>query len=368
MRRAHVLTSAITLVAALALAQPVLSQGSPWTDDFNRPNGPIGGNWVAVNAPFSINNNRGTCVAGSDAWIRHTQAGGQYKNMYVAVDFLPKVTGGSLIYVGFAVGLLSTWESIFVKLQDNNGDGLYDRLFFEPAVNAGTGWGSPYIFNLATPTPSGRMSLHFSPDGDIAIVEIDRNFDGVTDETFQSPGILAANLNLGQNIAVCCFGAPAFDNFFCSDVSATSITNYCTAGTTTHGCVPVIAGSGIPSASATNGFAISVNNVEGLRTGLIFYGVSNTGWNPTPWAAGSSSYLCVKAPTQRTPTQNSGGTFAACDGVLALDWNTFVATTPNALGEPFTIGQTVWAQGWFRDSAAPKTTNLSDGLSFHVQP
>ena len=368
MRRAHVLTSAIALVAGLALAQPVLSQGSPWTDDFNRPNGPIGGNWVAVNAPFTINNNRGTCNAGTHAWIQHTQATGEYRNMDVAVDYLPKVTGGSLIYVGFAVGLLPTWESIFVKLQDNNGDGLYDRLFFEPAINAGTGWSSAHIFNLATPTISGRMRLHFSPDGDVAIVDIDNNFDGVIDETFQSYGILAANLHLGSNVAVCCYGSPAFDNFICTDVSLSSITNYCTAGTTTHGCVPAIAGSGVPSATATNGFSISVNNVEGLRAGLIFYGLSNTGWNPTPWAAGSSSYLCVKAPTQRTPTQNSGGTFGACDGVLTLDWNTFVATTPGALGTPFTSGQAVWAQGWFRDPTAPKTTNLSNGLAFHVQP
>jgi hypothetical protein len=369
MRHANILASAIALVAGLALAQPALSQtGSPWTDDFNRPNGPIGGNWTAVNAPFSINNNRGTCNAGTDAWIRHTLATGEYLDMEVAIDFLPKVTGSSFIYVGFAVGLLSSWESIFVKLQDNNADGFYDRLFFEPAINAGTGWTSAYFFDLATPTASGRMKLHFSNDGDVAIVDIDNNFDGVIDESFQSSGILAANLNLGSDVAVCCFGSPAFDNFYCRDVSLTAITSYCTAGTTTHGCVPAIAGNGVPSATATSGFTISVNNVEGQRAGLIFYGMSNTGWSPTTWGNGSTSYLCVKAPTQRTPTQNSGGSLNACNGVFALDWNAFISATPNALGVPFTSGQVVWAQAWFRDPAAPKTTNLSNGLTFHVQP
>jgi hypothetical protein len=124
----------------------------------------------------------------------------------------------------------------------------------------------------------------------------------------------------------------------------------------------------VPSASATSGFTISVSNVEGQRAGLIFYGMSNAGWSPTPWANGSTSFLCVKAPTQRTPTQNSGGTYNACDGVLALDWNAYAATTPGALGAPFAGGESVWAQGWFRDPAAPKTTSLSNGLTFHVQP
>jgi hypothetical protein len=87
-----------------------------------------------------------------------------------------------------------------------------------------------------------------------------------------------------------------------------------------------------------------------------------------PWSASSTSYLCVKAPTQRLGTQSSGGTSGACDGVLADDWNAYVASHPNALGQTFTGGETVWAQAWFRDPPAPKTTNLSDALVFQVGP
>jgi hypothetical protein len=64
-------------------------------------------------------------------------------------------------------------------------------------------------------------------------------------------------------------------------------------------------------------------------------------------------------------TQNSGGRAGACDGVLSEDWNLYVATHPRALGQPFTGGETVWAQGWFRDPPAAKT---SDGLVFSVLP
>jgi hypothetical protein len=54
--------------------------------------------------------------------------------------------------------------------------------------------------------------------------------------------------------------------------------------------------------------------------------------------------------------------------VLSIDWNAYIASHPSALGQPFAGGETVWAQAWFRDPPAPKTTNLSDGLVFVVGP
>jgi hypothetical protein len=144
-------------------------------------------------------------------------------------------------------------------------------------------------------------------------------------------------------------------------------TVYCTAGTTTNNCVPAISGSGTPSASAPTGFTISVAAVEGQKQGLIFYGIDNTGFAPLPWGP-STSFLCVKSPTQRTPPQASGGTVNACDGVIAIDWNAFIAANPTALGAPFSAGDDVYAQAWFRDPPSPKTTNLSDALHFNVGP
>jgi hypothetical protein len=141
---------------------------------------------------------------------------------------------------------------------------------------------------------------------------------------------------------------------------------YCTAGTSSNGCVPAIGGNGSPSVSAVSGFVISVANVEGQKQGLLFYGIS--GRNNTPWGVGGTSFLCVKAPTQRMGVQSSGGTSGACDGGLSQDWLAFVAATPGALGVPFSSGQQVNAQGWYRDPPAVKTTNLSDGLEFTTVP
>jgi hypothetical protein len=140
---------------------------------------------------------------------------------------------------------------------------------------------------------------------------------------------------------------------------------YCTAGTTTHGCTAQISGSGLPSISAPAGFTLSVSGVEGNKAGLIFYGVS--GRTALPWGGGSS-FLCVKPPTQRLPAQHAGGINGACNGSLSLDWNAWRNAHSTGLGAPFAPGQSVWAQGWFRDPPAPLGTSLSNGLEFTLTP
>lgn len=143
-------------------------------------------------------------------------------------------------------------------------------------------------------------------------------------------------------------------------------TTYCTAGTSTNGCVPSISATGIPSLAASSGFTINVTNVEGQRSGLVFYGIS--GASSAVWGSGSTSFLCVKAPTQRMTNQSSGGTNGLCDGLLSQDWRAWTFARPAALGQPFAAGNVVHAQAWYRDPSAVKTTNLSNGLKFTVAP
>jgi murein DD-endopeptidase MepM/ murein hydrolase activator NlpD len=146
------------------------------------------------------------------------------------------------------------------------------------------------------------------------------------------------------------------------------VSTYCTAGTTSSGCVPSIGATGVPSASAGSGFAITVASVEGQRAGLIFYGVDNSNFTPVAWAPASSSFRCVRNPVQRTLVQLSGGTAGSCDGALGLDWNAYVASQPFALGSPFLLPREAFAQAWFRDPMAPDGSNLSDALRFVACP
>jgi len=143
-------------------------------------------------------------------------------------------------------------------------------------------------------------------------------------------------------------------------------TSYCTAGISTNFCVPSMSATGLPNASATSGFALHCANLEGNRSALVFYGVS--GRAAFPWWNGSSSFLCVKSPTQRLSLVNTGGSTGLCNGAVDVDWLAYMAATPSALGAPLAPGLVVNAQCWYRDPPAPNSTNLSDAIEFSVCP
>jgi len=172
----------------------------------------------------------------------------------------------------------------------------------------------------------------------------------------------------------------AGDRVYWDDVTITANANptpeclgvgtvYCTPGTSQSGCVPVISSTGVASASASSGFTIDLTAGEGNKQGLLFYGITGQLLSGAPWGPGSSSTLCVKAPTQRTPLQPASGTVGNCDGNFSIDWNTYMFNNPLSVGNPRSIGETFDAQYWYRDnSAAVKTTSLSAGLHFALKP
>jgi len=149
---------------------------------------------------------------------------------------------------------------------------------------------------------------------------------------------------------------------------ASAPVSYCTAGTSSHGCVPSISAASDPSVSHHHACVISVAQVEGRANGLICYGISQVPYLASTWGTGSASFKCIHAPLQRTELQNSGGTAGQCDGVLALDWNAFQASHPGALGAPWTVGSKVYLQGLYRDPLAPRGSNLSDAIALTFEP
>src|SRR6185503_16778126 len=106
-------------------------------------------------------------------------------------------------------------------------------------------------------------------------------------------------------------------------------TPYCTAGTTTSGCNATVSMQGVPSPRNLAPCNIVVSNIEGAKTGLIFYGTQTAAF---PWGNGTS-FLCVKAPTQRILVHSTGGTAGQCNGSMSDDINGYFATHPVALGQ-----------------------------------
>jgi len=145
-------------------------------------------------------------------------------------------------------------------------------------------------------------------------------------------------------------------------------TPYCTSGFSTHGCTPQISANVQPNVASTAGCVITTVGLEGQKNGLTFYGIDNSGFTPAPWAALSTSYLCVKPPTLRLSAANTGGTANQCNGVLTTNWDAFQSTNPGALGNPWTVGEKVFAQSWYRDPGAPRGSNLSNAVELTLRP
>ena len=147
--------------------------------------------------------------------------------------------------------------------------------------------------------------------------------------------------------------------------TASAPTSYCTAGTSTNGCTPTLSANANPNLAHSTPCTISATGVEGQKTGVLFYGLDSL---IQPWATGSTSFLCVRLPTQRTLSQSSGGTVGTCSGTFTLDWNLFQTTTPGAVGQPWIAGEVACVQAWYRDPPAPKSTNLSNALRLTYLP
>jgi hypothetical protein len=145
---------------------------------------------------------------------------------------------------------------------------------------------------------------------------------------------------------------------------------YCTAKTTSAGCVPATSFTGMPSASASSGFVVSCSQVRNQKNGLVFYGVNGSA--NLPFQGGT---LCVAVPQVRTPIQSSGGNPSPaddCSGSFALDMNAYASGALGGAPLPAlsVAGTTVHCQFWGRDPgfAPPQNTMLSNGLRYVVLP
>ncbi|MFM7296624.1 MAG: hypothetical protein ACKO4Q_05295 [Planctomycetota bacterium] len=146
----------------------------------------------------------------------------------------------------------------------------------------------------------------------------------------------------------------------------TGPTTYCTSGTTSNGCNAQISATAQPSANFSAPMLINVANLEGQKTCLVFYGLDALA--PQSWCVNTgTSFLCVKAPTQRTVAFSSGGTSGGCNGSISFDWNSFHLANPGAIGTPFFPGQNLYAQAWFRDPPSCRPTALSNAIKLTVQ-
>lgn len=197
----------------LVLAQAATAQSV--SDDFNRPNSTnMGPDWSEQNGDMKIEANHGVGgFAFSNNWMYHTGFSQTYDQTIASVTFHHNnKTSGA---VGLVLGLdPNTWGGLAVKLQDNDGDMLFDRLFFEAAINAGAWFNNPtpIIYDLPTQLAQGRMTLS-TLDADTALCEI---FDatGQLVGSYQAAGITGGSFPpVGDRVAIWAFNTPSYDDF-----------------------------------------------------------------------------------------------------------------------------------------------------------
>jgi hypothetical protein len=141
--------------------------------------------------------------------------------------------------------------------------------------------------------------------------------------------------------------------------AAGNVTVYCTGKQNSEKCVPEMVGLGTPSASGGLGFDVRASLIVDGVNGLLFYSVH--GPKAVAFQGGA---MCVQGPVRRTPVQNSGGTFN-CAGTFSFDFNAHIASGADPA---LVAGQQVWCQYWSRDSQSQSTTNLTDAMTFTIEP
>ena len=331
-------------------------------DDFDRPDGTdLGPNWTEQAGDLQILGNEGAGTSGV-SWMSRNGLAQPYAESVQEIDFLPEVTGAGVIFVALVAGIGASSDNIFVKVQDNTSDGIYDRVFFYRGINGGS-LGSVTSQALITPTASGRMRVSFSPDGDSVICEIDNNFDGVFEEQIVSSGLLGAGLVLGGGFGISTFNDAKFDNW---NVNGGIVgTAYCFGDGTgpvcpcgnnsseESGCVnssglgAILSADGDATVGADS-LVLRIEQAPAATPGLFF-----SAPNPSGGSLFGDGELCVSGPILRLQV-------AFTDAAGSAASTASLSTIEGLAG-----GELRHYQYWYRDVAGPCSQgfNTSNGLA-----
>jgi len=216
--------------SCLVLALAAGTASAQWSDDFNRPNGPIGGDWTPVTGNWVIDNNMGGMSATTSSHVlRHNSASAPYTDVVVYLDAINDPLE-ALNYQGPVIGLGGN-DSILVKIQDQvagtNGFshiGIYNQTAPGASTYTSGSWGNMTLPGGAVQAsgfaalPAGaadniRIKVSF-PDPNTIQVDLDNNIDGTYDWTYTRTGVSNIAGNFGMNYGINSFNSGGrFDNW-----------------------------------------------------------------------------------------------------------------------------------------------------------
>jgi len=205
-----------TKVMAMGLLAAAGAAQAQWSDNFNRPDGPMGPDWTQTSGTWAIVSNEGKHTgSGVNTILTHNGASLSYESAVITLDVLRPAGVTSNAFVAAMIGLGWT-DAIQVKIQAQGAVNEFTNIGIYHMTSA-TGWGAwagglPFGA-LQANFRAGRMTITF-PDPNTLKVEIDTDFNGIPDQTYISANVssIAANLGTGHGIGGW-LAAASFDNW-----------------------------------------------------------------------------------------------------------------------------------------------------------
>jgi len=172
-------------------------------DNFNRADSPdLGTSWAEQTNPDNV------AIAGNAATnSASTSALATYNPRSAREACIDVTTGGTgLQYAAIVLRHGDLNNSVFIKVQNQDGDNTFERVYFYRGNN---GSSLKPVATLSSPFSSGRM--HVWSKGTKAHIDIDTDFDNRPEKSFNITGI--AKGGLGTLIGVGGYGGAIIDNF-----------------------------------------------------------------------------------------------------------------------------------------------------------
>jgi hypothetical protein len=286
--------------------QPVnpLSRAAADCDDFNRANGPIGGNWVIGNGTFDIDNNMGLGST-SLGYITNSNTNCAASAAKMSVNFGAN-PGGGLVYVAAMMGIGGApgSDSYFVKIQDQSGTPSYNTYGFYVGNNGGGGAYGQFG-TLPLTALEGRIDVYVGPTGQM-VMDVDEFDDGSIEQTLMSNGQASANGGLSNTgFGIGNYGVIHFDDYevnggcgggssftLAKSGNCPGLLTLSTSNGTAGGSVAILygnAGSYTKPSGACAGITLAISPPNlGVMLGANGSGAASVSFNATPAFCGKT--------------------------------------------------------------------------------
>lgn len=186
-------------------------------DDFNRAGGPLGGAWTDKVAGIAIFNSIAQTVSGGEIAALSVHNGIGVNEAKARVQI---AGSGVTQYAGFAFNYADGQDFIFIKIQDNNGDGLFD---FGACYKDGSG----NSFGLGFFPLSGTFTaatLHVSVHADRSvIIELTDLAGGGANQKYVCAGAPPVD---GSQFGIVSYGGGQIDNVTVEAVDPEPFTSF----------------------------------------------------------------------------------------------------------------------------------------------